>query len=195
MTKFILPSRPKLKYVEKKADNRKYAIIPIRAGLDTSLTRAQLRVLIQIASYSNRNGYSLVALSTMAKDRGISAQSISRQVQALEKKGYIQTVRKGYTNLRGALRRILFEPNITENEQVAISNDNTVEVYDMAKHIQKRSKAVKQSGGDDSLLSYDEAVLVVSHSLKSESDLLTLERLVSQGVTRTQLLERFGEGA
>lgn len=186
-----LPSRPKLVYVERKKDNRRFAVVPFRAALDNNITRAELITLTLIAGYSNKNGYSLVALSTLAKDRGIKPQSVSETVKRLERKGYIETVRKGYTNLRGALRRILYDPKLSEVEQVSISNSNIVEVFDMEKHIQKRGRPAKVKQADNSLIGYDEAILAVSHSLKSDADLLKLERLVSAGISRDALLAAF----
>ena len=186
-----LPSRPKLVYVEAKKDKRMYAVVPFRACIDDSLTRTDLITLITLASYSGPNGYSFVALSTMAKLRGVTPQSVSRYIKRLERKGYVETVRKGYTNMRGALRRILFNQKLTELDQVSISNDNSIEVYDMSKHIQKRGRSAKQPKVDNTVLSYDEAILVVSHLLKSDSDLLKLERLVSAGISRDALLAAF----
>lgn len=186
---FILPSRPKLQYVEKRADLRKFAIVPFRACTDDRLSRADLITLIMLAGYSSPNGYGFVALSTMAKFRGIKPQSVSRSIKRLEAKGYVQTVKKGYTNLRGALRRILFDESLTEQEQVSISNTNEVEVYDMEKHIRVVKR--KQVKADNTVLSYQEAMLVVQHSLKSDADLLRLERIVSAGCNREQLLAAF----
>jgi DNA-binding PadR family transcriptional regulator len=191
MTGFKLPSRPRLQYVEAKEDKRKFCIVPFRACLDDNLSRGDLITLMILASYSSPNGYGFVALSTIAKLRGVTVQSISRAIKRLEKKGYVETVRKGYTNMRGALRRIIFEPNLTEVEQVSISNNNQVEVYDMAKHIQKRSKPIKPQEAEHSALSYQEAMLVVSSSLKSEADLLRLEKLVQSGVSRDDLIKAF----
>jgi len=191
MTGFKLPSRPRLQYVEAKEDKRKFCIVPFRACLDDNLSRGDLITLMILASYSSPNGYGFVALSTIAKLRGVTVQSISRAIKRLEKKGYVETVRKGFTNMRGALRRIIFEPNLSEVEQVSISNNNQVEVYDMAKHIQKRTKPIKRQEAEHSALDYQEALLVVSGSLKSEADLLRLEKLVQSGVSREQLLEAF----
>lgn len=187
--KFILPSRPKLQYIEKREDLRKFAIVPFRACTDERLSRADLITLIMLAGYSSPNGYGFVALSTMAKLRGIKPQSVSRSIKRLEAKGYIQTVRKGYTNLRGALRRILFDESLTEQEQVSISNDNQVEVYDMEKH--RQAKRAKQVKADNSVMSFDDALLVVQDSLKSDSDLLRLERLVQAGCNREQIIAAF----
>lgn len=190
-----LPSRPKLVYVESKRDYRRFAVVPYRAALDKSLTMAQYRTLIHFCGYCNKNGYALVALSTMAHELNISSQAIAKQMKVLERKGYIETLRKGYTNLRGALRRVMYDPKLTQLEQVSISNDNTVEVYDMAKHIQKRTNTSKPVKVANSLMSYEEAVLVVSHSLKTEADLLKLERLVASGVSHDALIKAFTEGA
>lgn len=188
---FILPSRPKLQYIEKRADLRKFAIVPFRACTDKTLTRGDLVTLILLAGYSSPNGYGFAACSTMAKLRGVSPQAISKAIIKLEKKGYIQTVRKGYTNLRGALRRIIFDPELSEVEQVSNSNSNIVEVYDMPKHIQKKSNTRQPTKVEHSVLSYEEAVLAVQHSLKSDADLLRLERLVQAGCNREQILVAF----
>ena len=83
----------------------------------------------------------------------------------------------------------MFDESLNEQEQVAISNTNQVEVYDMEKH--KQTKRTKQVKADNSLMSFDEALLVVGHSLKSDSDLLRLERLVQAGCNREQILAAF----
>ena len=192
--KFILPSRPKLQYVEAKEDKRKFCIVPFRACFDERLSRGDLITLMLLASYSSPNGYGFVALSTMAKARGIKPQSVSRAIKRLEAKGYVETVKKGYTNLRGALRRIIFEPKLSEVEQVSISNTNIIEVYDMPKHIQKRTNTNKQSKADNSAISFDEAILILGDSLKTEAHLSLLTNLVSQGVSKAALLEAFSKG-
>jgi hypothetical protein len=51
--------------------------------------------------------------------------------------------------------------------------------------------SVKAKGLNHSLISFEDALLVVSHSLKTDSDLLTLERLVYQGITLEQLKQAY----
>lgn len=189
--KFILPSRPKLQYIEAKEDKRKFCIVPFRACLDDNLSRGDLSTLMLLASYSSPNGYGFVACSTLAKKRGCTPQAISKALRRLENKGYIETVKKGYTNLRGALRRIIYEPKLTELEQVSISNNNIIEVYDMAKHIQKRNNQTKPKEVVNSAISFDEAILMLGDSLKTEQDLALLTRLVSQGISHAELLAAF----
>lgn len=194
MVSFTLPSTPKLKYVPQGEDKRKFCVIPIRAIKDKTLTRGDLINLMLLASYSSPNGYSFVALSTMARYKGVSSPAISKGLKRLEKKGYIKNVRKGYTNLRGALRRILYDESISDTDAISISNTNEVVDYherDNMKRNKTKQSTVNQQAVKYSVLTMDEAVLVVSDSLKSESDLLKLERLISQGISRAELLEAF----
>lgn len=154
-------------------------------------------MLAILAGYSSPNGYSFVALSTLAKYRGVSSQSISKAIKRLVDKGYIEIVRAGFTGFRGALRRIIFDESISAVDAISISNCNEVnnEGYKMAR---QSKQSVKQSSkplqGDNASISFSDAVLVVSHSLKSDSDLLTLERIVSAGISHSELLKRLSEG-
>jgi hypothetical protein len=57
------------------------------------------------------------------------------------------------------------------------------------------NKAIKPASNkakvDNTAISFDDALLVVQHSLQSDSDLLTLERLVYQGITLDQLKQAY----
>jgi DNA-binding IscR family transcriptional regulator len=188
---YKIPVKPNIQIKEKRPDARRYCILPIRACLDKQLSLGDFRTLALLASYSSSNGFSFVALSTMANARGVTVQAMSQAVKRLVNQGYVEIVRKGFTGLRGALRRIIFDANITAVDAMIISNNNEVfnEGYIM------RSKQTKQTvktntkanGLNHSLISFDDAMLVVQHSLKTDSDLLTLERLVYQGITLDQL--------
>ena len=191
---YQLPKRPQVVIKEQREDARKFCVIPIRACLDNNLSLGDFRMLAILASYSSPNGYSYVALSTLAKYRGVSSQSISKAIKRLVAKGYIEIVRAGFTGFRGALRRIIFDANINAVDAISISNCNEVhnEGYQMKRN---NNQSVKQSSkplqGDNAVISFQDALLVVSHSLKSDSDLLRLEQLVSRGVSRAELLEAF----
>ena len=195
MVSFSLPSTPKIKYVRQGKDKRAFCVVPIRAINDKRLSKSDLINLMLLASYSSSNGYSFVALSTMAKYRGVTPQAISKGLKRLESKGYIKNVRKGYTNLRGALRRIIFDETLTDVDVISISNNNEVtNYYESGEDMKKSNKLYNQSkpkAVEHTSLSYEQALLVVQDSLKSESDIFKLERLVSQGVTHTELLEAF----
>lgn len=194
---YIIPKRPQVVIKPKKEDARRFCIIPIRACLDKSLSLGDFRMLAILASYSSPNGYSYVAQSTLAAYRGVSSQMISKSIKRLVTKGYVEVVRAGYKGMRGALRRIIFDANINAVDAISISNCNEVhnEGYQMTG---KQNQSVKQTKKpykvEQSVISYDDALLAVSQSIISDSDLLRLERLVSQGITRSELLEAFSEG-
>lgn len=191
---YTIPKRPQVVIKQQREDMRKFCVIPIRACNDKRLTLGDFRMLSVLASYSSPNGYSYVALTTLAKYRGIKPQSVSKALKRLVAKGYVEIVRAGYTGFRGALRRIIFDENINAVDAISISNCNEVinEGYQMST---KKNQSVKQSTkpykADNASVTFNEALLVVSHSLTSDSDLLKLERLVSQGITRSDLIKAF----
>lgn len=192
---YKIPVKPNIQIKEKRPDARRYCILPIRACLDKQLSLGDFRTLALLASYSSSNGFSFVALSTMANARGVTVQAMSQAVKRLVNQGYVEIVRKGFTGLRGALRRIIFDANITAVDAMIISNNNEVfnEGYIMRGKQTKQTvkPKTKANGLNHSLISFDDAMLVVQHSLKTDSDLLTLERLVYQGITLAQLKEAY----
>jgi hypothetical protein len=188
---YKIPVKPNIQIKEKRPDARRYCILPIRACLDKQLSLGDFRTLALLASYSSSNGFSFVALSTMANARGVTVQAMSQAVKRLVNQGYVEIVRKGFTGLRGALRRIIFDANITAVDAMIISNNNEVfnEGYIMRGKQTKQTvkPKTKANGLNHSLISFDDALLVVSHTLKTDSDILTLERLIFQGLTLEQL--------
>lgn len=191
---FKLPDKPSISLKEKKPDGRYYSVVPLRAIHDKRLTRGDYVNLLALCSYCSNNGFTFVAHSTLAALRGTSRQNISRGIKRLEGFGYIEQVRKGYTNIRGALKRVVFDEALSITDVVAISNtpieQPTQEYITMAKN-QRPKQSGNQLVSAYTPISFDEAVLVVSHSLKSDSDLLRLEQLVSRGITRSELLTAF----
>jgi hypothetical protein len=109
---------------------------------------------------------------------------------------YYEIVRKGYTGLRGALKRVVFDESLSIDDVVSISNtpieQPTQEYITMARTKRTTQTTNKQTDGD-TRISFNEALLVVSHSLKSDADLLRLEQLISKGISRTELLTAFGD--
>jgi hypothetical protein len=191
---FKLPDKPSISLKEKKPDGRYYSVVPLRAIHDKRLTRGDLINLITLCSYCSNNGFTFVAYSTMAELRGLSQPNISRGMMKLQKLGYFEIVRKGYTGLRGALKRVIYDEKINHVDQLAISNTPldipTHESITMTNTKSRKARTINQAVSD-SRITFDEALLVVSHSLKSDSDLLRLEQLVSRGVSRAELLEAF----
>ena len=191
---FKLPDKPSIELKDKKPDGRYYSVIPLRAIHDKRLTRGDLINLISLCSYCSNNGFTFVAYSTIAQLRGCSIPNIARGMKKLERFGYFEQVKKGYTGLRGSLKRVIYDETINADDAIAISNTPleipTQENITMARH-QRSKQTVNKQADTNTPITFNEALLVVSHSLTSDSDLLRLERLVSQGITRTQLLEAF----
>jgi hypothetical protein len=192
---FDIPKKkPTIELKEKKPDARFYSVIPLRAIHDKRLTRGDYINLISLCSYCSNNGFTFVAYSTIAQLRGCSSPNIARGMKKLQRLGYFEIVRKGYTGLRGALKRVIFDDSLSIQDQVSISNtpieQPTQEATIMARY--KRTTQVNNIQADsNSRITFQEALLVVSSSLKSDEDLLRLEQLVSKGVTLAELLEAF----
>jgi hypothetical protein len=188
---FTIPKKPGIKLKEKKPDARQFSVIPLRAINDKRLTRGDLINLMALCSYCSPNGFTFVAWSTIALFRGCSAPNICRGMKKLERLGYYEQVKKGYTGLRGALKRVIYDDSLTSQDQESISNQSIDSLIQEAEPMARYSKAGKQSVNkqvhSNTAISFSEALLVCQHSLKSDSDLLTLERLVFQGLTLEQL--------
>lgn len=77
------------------------AIVPTRSATDQHLRTRELRVLIALSSYADRDGYAWPAVATLADDLGCARETVSRALSVLADRGYlvIQTSR-----MRGAIR-------------------------------------------------------------------------------------------
>jgi hypothetical protein len=192
---FKLPdNKPQIELKEKKQDARFYSVVPLRALHDKRLTRGDYINLIALCSYCSNNGFTFVAYSTIAQLRGCSIPNIARGMKKLERFGYFEQVKKGYTGLRGSLKRVIYDESISADDALAISNTPlpipTNEALTMAR-TNRTKQGINKQADKDTRLNYDDAMLVVSHSLKSDSDLLRLEQLISKGITKAELLTAF----
>jgi hypothetical protein len=198
MKSFNIPDKPSIEFKQQKPDARRFSVIPLRAIHDKRLTRGDYVNLITLCSYCSNNGFTFVAYSTMAKLRGCSSQNIGRGMKKLEKLGYFKIVRKGYTGLRGALKRVIFDETLSINDVVAISNTpisiteyetdliQSTEGNDMA-----RQKKINQVQDDKTPINFEEALLVVSEKIINDNDLLKLEQLITKGVTKSELIKAY----
>lgn len=189
---FNLPTKPSIELKEKKPDARQFSVIPLRAIHDKRLTRGDLINLMALCSYCSPNGFTFVAYSTIAKLRGCSTQNTARGMKKIERLGYFEMVRSGYTGLRGALKRVIYDSSLTSADQASISNHSINETIlsegnTMARYTKGTKRTINKRVDDNTAITFNEALLVCSQSLKSDSDLLTLERLISQGITLAQL--------
>jgi hypothetical protein len=194
----IPKKKPRIELKEKKPDARVFSVIPLRAIHDKRLTRGDYINLISLCSYCSNNGFTFVAYSTIAQLRGCSTQNTARGMKKLQSLGYFEIIRKGYTGLRGALKRVIFDDSLSIDDVISISNTPietpTNEALTMARY-KKAATPINQVTDANTPITFQEALLVCSQSLKSDSDLLTLERIVSQGISKGELLKRLSEGA
>jgi hypothetical protein len=193
---FNLPVKPNIELKEKKPDARQFSVVPLRAIHDKRLTRGDLINLMALCSYCSNNGFTFVAYSTIAALRGCSTQNTARGMKKIEKLGYFEMVRSGYTGLRGALKRVIYDSSLTSEDQTSISNTSINETIlsegnTMARYTKGTKAPVNKKDDDNTAITFEKALLVCSHSLKTDSDILTLERLIATGITLQQLKQAY----
>lgn len=72
----------------------RFAIIPTAAVMDTSLTSTQMRVLMVLATFSDRDNRSYPKQATLAEACGKARETVNRALQVLAEKGYVQVVQR-----------------------------------------------------------------------------------------------------
>jgi len=117
---FELPKKPRLKLQDPLPDQRKIVVLPFKAVFDKDLGAAGVAVLAGLCAFCNRAGITWVSQRRLAGDLGISQPAISRQISKLKKLGYIEVLRKGYANARNETVRVIFDPEITAEEAIAM---------------------------------------------------------------------------
>ena len=119
---FALPKRPKVAEREPEPLKKNVAVIPFRACTDARLHGHGLRVLALLCSYTNRAGITWVGHQTLAKQLGVSRQSVSRQMRILRELGYLQTLHRGYSGVAANTVRVIFDAALTAEDAIAITS-------------------------------------------------------------------------
>ncbi len=119
---FKVPRKPRVKEKEPSPDQRKFAVMPLRALRDKNLTDVQVRVLGLICSYTNRAGITWVGTQQLATDLQVSRQAISKQLVKLKAAGYVEVVKKGFRGERTDTIRVVFDESIDVNTAIAITS-------------------------------------------------------------------------
>ena len=202
MTSFKIPAKPSINKQDKKADARMFSVIPLRAMHDKRLTRGDLIHLIALCSYCSPNGFTFVAHSTIAKLRGCSNANVSRGLKKLERLGYFEQVRKGYTSMRGSLKRVIYDESLDLRAQESISNvsiesivnkeEETMARVNRKQATKEASKQLSNNQVDgNTAINFDDGLLAVSQCVKTDADLLKLESLIANGITKDELIKAF----
>lgn len=191
-SQYKIPEQIKLKTV-KNEDLRRFCVVPIKAFLNKKLTGENLRVLAVLASYANKGGFSFVSCLTIAKDLGCTSQNISKHLKKLEAQGVIESFNNYFPKLKGNTRRIIYDEKI-KREDVSEYDLKNSEISEILKtnRIQNsliendsQSQLVSQSAnqGIDELAS-------LFNTITKESQLIEAERLLSQGLSVSEVKAR-----
>ena len=139
-----LPPKPRIRLKEQPPDQRSITVCPIRAATDRNLTPMQLRALLVYCSYTNKAGVAWVGLERIGKDLGVSTPRAHQLISALDRKGYIKTLHKGFSGVCANTRRVMFNPSISETDAAAISGELApYQIEQQAK--EQRAMELKQS--------------------------------------------------
>jgi hypothetical protein len=134
IVQFTLPKKPRIKEKEPAPDQRKLAIMPIRALTDRELSDIAVRILGILCSYTNRAGLTWVSQTKLAKDMGVTKQAISKQMVKLKARGYVEVVKKGFRGERTDTIRVVFDESIDAATALAVTS----------RHEDNRSPALKE---------------------------------------------------
>ena len=196
-SEYKIPEQIRLK-THKNEDLRKFCVVPIKAFLNKKLTGENLRVLAVLASYANKGGFSFVSCLTIAKDLGCTSQNISKHLKKLEKEGAIESFNNYFPKLKGNTRRIIYDNKIKREDvsEYDLKNSEISEILKTNKILnevnenESQSHVVSQSSNQ-----VDDELASLFNTITRESDLLEAERLLSQGLSVSEVIARMVLGS
>lgn len=120
---FKLPKR-RPKIVEKVAppDQRKFAVVPMRAATDTELHGFSMKVLVLLCSYANRAGITWVGQQRIADHLQAPKQQVARAMKQLRERGHVEIVSKGFRGEKANTTRIIYDPEIKTEDAISIAS-------------------------------------------------------------------------
>lgn len=159
-----LPKKPRILIKEKPPDQRKFAVIPIRAIADRRLTGMEMRVLLAFCSYCNRGGLTWVGLQTIANHLGVGLNRAAVLTRSLIAKGYIRVLYKGYRGERAHTRQIIFNDELSIEDITAISGESAPFMLELEQKraflteetMKKKHKVIVQADNNLKMASNDE---------------------------------------
>ena len=122
-----IPRKPRVKQKETAPDKRKFAVVPMAAIGDKRLNNFQFRVLVAVASYANRAGVCYVGQRKLADDLKTHQPHISLAMTRIKETGYIKSIGKPITRIRGETVRVVFDASLNTAEAVAVASAGTDE--------------------------------------------------------------------
>lgn len=195
-SQYKIPEQIKLKTV-KNEDLRRFCVVPLKAFLNRKVSGENLRVLAILASYCNRGGYSFVSLKTIAKDLGCSPQNILKHLKKLEAQGIIETQSNYFPMLKGNTRRIIYDEKIKDDDlkEHQFTNADISEILKTNRIINQLEDSNEPVKVNQSANQEDDDITSLFMSITKESDLITAERLLSQGLSISEVRTRMALGS
>jgi DNA-binding transcriptional regulator YhcF (GntR family) len=119
---FAIPKKPRVFEKDPMPDQRKVAVLPIKAVFDLRLSHGALHVLAALCAYCNRAGITWVSQTRLAKELQVSQQAVAKQFKQLRELGYLETVKKGFKGERTDTLRVIFDPTVDAATAMAITS-------------------------------------------------------------------------
>jgi hypothetical protein len=119
---FTLPKKPRVYQKDSMPDQRKIAVMPLKALTDQTLTDGSIRVLGVLCSYCNRAGITWVSQARLAKDLNISRQAVTNQLMQLRAAGYVEIIKKGFRGERCNTLRVVFDQSVDAATAMAVTS-------------------------------------------------------------------------
>jgi len=144
---FAVPTRPDVEQADKQ-DPRKFAVVPIRAITDKSLTPSEFRILALVASFANRNGFTWVSQETLGQVMGVTFQAISAKIVKLKQAGYLEETAKAYwggPTARCSTMRVVFDPSLSTDDVIARSGSADQELVDSTRIVEPNIRKSDQA--------------------------------------------------
>lgn len=140
---FKLPKR-RPKIIEKQAppDQRKFAVVPMRAAVDTELHGFSMKVLVLLCSYANRAGITWVGQQRLADHLQVSKQQVARAMKQLRDRGHVEIMSKGFKGERANTVRIIYDTEIKAEDAIAIASN--IEDVRPPEMVRKETKAMEE---------------------------------------------------
>jgi hypothetical protein len=144
---FKLPKR-RPKIVEKVAppDQRKFAVVPMRAATDVELHGFSVKVLVLLCSYANRAGITWVGQQRIADHLQAPKQQVARAMKQLRDRGHVEVVSKGFRGEKANTVRIVYDPQIKTEDAISIASSK--EDSRPPEMVRKEARAMTQQGED-----------------------------------------------
>ena len=195
-SKYKIPDQIKLKTI-KNEDLRKFCVVPLKAFLNRKVSGENLRVLAILASYCNKGGYSFVSLKTIANDLGCTAANIHKHLKKLEKQGIIKTYSNYFPALKGNTRRIIYDDSIKDDDlkEYQFTNADITATLNHTKIINSIEADNIPAKVKQSAIQSDDELASLFMSISKEADLILAERLLSQGLTPSEVRTRMALGS